>query len=96
VVKVEIGPWVIPGFKITRGQLLDTVLFGLPVIIPPEDIVFWEDVELIDKITIFDTAWIAEAVLGVATDIAQAVWNLAKDNLDKWAAEFYEKRKEET
>jgi len=77
VVKVEIGPWTIPGFKLTRGQLLDKTLFGVGLVIPPSDMVFWPDVKLIDKIEIFNSDWIVEAVVTAATSIAEA----AKDHV---------------
>lgn len=86
----------IPGFKLTRGQLLDVSLFGVGLVIPPFDIEFWKETTILGAFRLFETDDIAKAVIIPVAGIAEAVWSLFESKLDEMAHDYYERHKEES
>ena len=93
--KVQFPAIIIPAFKIRAGQLLNVALFGVGLVIPPIDIIFWEEVKLTEAFTLFDTDDIVNAIVGQFTKVAELVWDLFESRLDKMAEDYYERHSED-
>jgi len=85
----------IPAFKIRRGQLLDISILGVGVVVPPFDIQFWPEIQLLPAITVFDPDWIADIVKGMMSTIAEGVFKAVEPYLDGLAVDFYARRGKE-
>jgi len=85
----------VPG-TVPAGCLLDVVLLGVHLKIPPFDIVLWkEPLKIWDSFVIFDTEWVVDALKPFFDAIPRLVWQFAKSELDRWAQEWYERHKKE-
>jgi len=58
--RIAIPRVVLPEFTIKRGLLLNISIFGIGLVVPPVDITFWKEMELIPEIVVFDSLWIWE------------------------------------
>lgn len=95
--KITFPKMAIPAFKLTAGQLCNKVLLVVPIVIPPNDITFWDEIVLMQETTIWDSDWIVTALTGAFTAIPNAVWALFKGTLDDMADQYYKDHpKEET
>jgi len=105
--KITIPRLAIPAFKLKAGQLLDISIFGVGIKVPPVDIQFWPEIQLLPETVVFDPAWIWD-VLGDAAEwigniargvvesmiptIIEATFKAVEPYLDKLAEDFYARR----
>jgi len=96
---VKIPRLAIPALKISKGFLFDRWLGPLHVVIPPEDITFWEEIVLLEEITVFDSDWIwkfwtetIDKIEDARNWIINKVWEWIMAYLDRLAEEWYAKR----
>lgn len=94
MVKVQFPGLTLPGFKLTRGQLLNVSLIGVGLVIPPVDITFWPETRILEPFTLFDTDDITGALLAPINAVPKAIWDLAKSKLDDMARDYYERHPE--
>lgn len=85
----------IPAFKMVKGQLLNLVVFGAGLVIPPVDITFWEAVKLTDPFVIFDSDELIAEMVSPLFKVADFVWDIAEARLDIMAEKFYKEQEEE-
>jgi len=105
--KITIPRLAIPAFALKAGQLLDISLFGVGVKVPPVDIQFWPEIQLLPETVVFNSEWvttaieekadwiknIAAGVVDAATPtIIEATFNAVEPYLDGLAEDFYRRR----
>jgi len=108
--KITIPRLAIPALRIRRGFLLDIEILGQHIRVPPSDITLWPEIQLLPETTVFDPAWITDAVEGMSDwfgniargvvdaampNIIQAVFNAVEPYLDGLAEDFYARRGKE-
>jgi len=107
--KITIPRLAIPAFALKTGQLLDISIFGVGIKVPPFDIQFWPEIQLLPETVVFDTEWVTTAieekaewigniargvVESIIPTIIEATFNAVEPYLDKLAEDFYAGRKE--
>jgi len=108
--KITIPRLAIPALKIRRGQLLDISIMGIGIVVPPVDISFWPEIQLLPAMTVFDSEWIhdildekvgwfgniAAGVVDAATPtIIEATFKAVEPYLDGLARDYYARRGKE-
>jgi len=71
--QIKIPRLAIPEFTVKRGQLLDVEFMGLRWVVPPMDITFWPEIQLIPETVVFDSAWIWEFGAKILSENVDAV-----------------------
>jgi len=61
-------------------------------VVPPSDIQFWPEIQLLAALTVFDPDWITDAVNGMMSTIAEGVFKAVEPYLDGLAEDFYRRR----
>jgi len=80
--KVTFPAFTLPGFKLSKGQLLNVSLLGVGLVIPPVDITFWPEIKAWNSFVIFDLDWILNPIASWLTWIPGAVADTLKGLLD--------------
>lgn len=93
--KVTFPELAIPEVKLSAGCLLNVWLLGVNLKIPPIDLTFSSKHVLTPQFTIFDSDWVTNPLTEWMLGIPWWVWDACKTKLDEWAAEYYERHKEE-
>jgi len=66
---------------------------GVGIVVPPIDIQFWPEIQLLPKTTVYDPDWITDIVKEMMPTIAEGVFKAVEPYLNKLAEDFYERRK---
>jgi len=105
--QLKIPRLAIPQLKISKGQLLDISIFGIGIKVPPFDITFWPEIELLPETVVFNSEWVTDTIYGMADwfgsiaagvvdsmipTIIQATFNAVEPYLNSLAEDFYRRR----
>jgi len=105
--KITIPRLAIPAFKLKAGQLLDISIFGVGIKVPPVDIQFWPEIQLLPETVVFDTEWVTTTIEGMADwigniargvvesmipAIIEATFKAVEPYMDGLAEDFYRRR----
>lgn len=87
--KVIFPKIAIPAWKVERGAICTDFLGIFPLVIPTDDITFWDEIVLVEEFTIFDSDEMAKSLTNVIGAVPNAVWALATSTMDNMATDYY-------